>query len=197
MDAGIMPPVNYAAVLGLEPSRIERPSTIQEAADVIREATSIIPWGGGTGQDYGAPPRKVGTVLDLSGLDRVVAHEYADMTITVEAGITLAALQAQLAKHNQFLPLDPPDAETATVGGILATNAFGPLRLGYGTARDWLIGLKVIDAQGRLIKGGGKVVKNVTGYDLPKLHIGALGTLGVIVEATFKVSPKPDRKSVV
>jgi glycolate oxidase FAD binding subunit len=106
--------------------------------------------------------------------------------------MTLAQLQAQLATQGQFLPLDPPQPEKATLGGILATDASGPLRLGYGTVRDWLIGLSVVDAQGRLIKGGGKVVKNVTGYDLPKLHIGALGTLGVIVEATFKVSPRPE-----
>jgi len=183
--------VNYADVFGLTPARVIRPQTLADAAEAVRSAQSVLPWGGGTGQDYGTPPRKGETLLDLSGLNRVVAHEYADMTITVEAGVTLAALQAQLAQHGQFLPLDPPNAETATVGGLLATDAFGPYRLGYGTARDWLIGLKVLDAQGRLIKGGGKVVKNVTGYDLPKLHIGALGTLGVIVEATFKVSPKP------
>src|SRR4030095_3536980 len=90
--------------------------------------------------------------------------------------------------------LDPPHAEAATFGGILATDAHGPARIGHGTARDWLIGIAVVDAQGRLIKGGGKVVKNVTGYDLPKLHVGALGTLGVIVEATFKVRPRPARE---
>ena len=118
------------------------------------------------------------------------------MTVTVEAGATLTAVQDALAPHGQFLPIDPPDADRATVGGILATNAFGPSRSHYGTVRDWLIGLTVVDATGRAIRGGGKVVKNVTGYDLPKLHIGALGTLGVIVEATFKVAPRPETARV-
>lgn len=152
----------------------------------------MLPWGGGTGQDYGLLPPRADAILDLSALSGLIAHEHADMTVSVEAGMPLAHLQELLARHNQFLPLDPPEPEKATIGGILATDAYGPLRLGYGTARDWLIGLTVVDAQGRRIKGGGKVVKNVTGYDLPKLHIGALGTLGVIVEATFKVSPRPE-----
>lgn len=188
--------MNDADVLGKEADHRVRPQTTAEVQEILRAAQSagraVLPWGGGTGQDYGLPPRKADTILDLSGLNRLIAHEYADMTVTVEAGMPLTQLQEQLARHGQFLPLDPPQPEKATIGGILATNASGPLRLGYGTPRDWLIGLSVVDAQGRLIKGGGKVVKNVTGYDLPKLHIGALGTLGVIVEATFKVSPRPE-----
>jgi glycolate oxidase FAD binding subunit len=183
-------------VLGREAGQHLRPETVEAVQQAVRHAAeqgqSVIPWGGGTGQDYGSLPQKADVLLDLSGLSALVAHEYADMTVTVQAGMTLARLQEQLAQHGQFLPLDPPHPEAATIGGILATNACGPLRLGYGTARDWLIGLKVVDAQGRLVKGGGRVVKNVTGYDLPKLHIGALGTLGVMVEATFKVSPKPE-----
>lgn len=188
--------MNEVDVLGKEVGLRVRPQSIAEVQDVLRQAQgagqSVIPWGGGTGQDYGLPPRKAEVLLDLSALSALVAHEYADMTVTVQAGMTLANLQAQLALHGQFLPLDPPHPDRATIGGILATNACGLLRLGYGSARDWLIGLRVVDAQGRVVKGGGKVVKNVTGYDLPKLHIGALGTLGVIVEATFKVSPKPE-----
>ncbi len=188
--------MNEVEVLGKEAERTVRPESITEVQAVLKYAhesgSAVVPWGGGTGQDYGAPPRKADILLDLSGLDSLIAHEYADMTVTVQAGMTLSALQAQLALHGQFLPLDVPHPEKATVGGVLATNASGPLRLGYGTVRDWLIGISVVDAQGRLIKGGGKVVKNVTGYDLPKLHVGALGTLGVIVEATFKVSPRPE-----
>ena len=188
--------MNEAEVLGKVAAEQVRPQSIEGVQDVLRQAhetgLSVIPWGGGTGQDYGGVPRKADILLDLSALNALVAHEYADMTVTVQAGMPLADLQAQLAQHGQFLPLDPPQSEKATLGGILATNACGPLRLGYGTVRDWLIGITVVDAQGRLIKGGGKVVKNVTGYDLPKLHVGALGTLGVIVEATFKVSPKPE-----
>jgi glycolate oxidase FAD binding subunit len=188
--------MDYENVLGITPPTVIRPDTQSEVAAALVEAAganhAVIPWGGGTGQTYGYVPARADVLLDLSGLNRVVAHEPGDLTVTVEAGVTLDTVQEALSQHNQFLPLDPPHTRTATVGGILATNAFGPGSAGYGTARDWLIGITVVDAQGRLVRGGGKVVKNVTGYDLPKLHVGALGTLGVIVEATFKVAPRPD-----
>jgi glycolate oxidase FAD binding subunit len=191
-----MPSQAYADALGAEPEQIAQPTTAEEVAEVVRWAgavgKAVIPGGGGTGQAYGHVPRRADILLDLSRLNRILAHEPGDLTVTVEAGVTLAQVQKTLAKHNQFLPLDPPHAETATIGGTLATNAFGPSCLGHGTIRDWLIGIRVVDAQGRFIKGGGKVVKNVTGYDLPKIHVGALGTLGVVVEATFKVAPKPE-----
>ena len=187
---------SYADRLGIEPATVVQPTTQEEIAAIVGEADAagqtVIPWGGGTGQDYGYPPRRADILLDLSRFNRILAHEPGDLTITVEAGATLADIQAVLARENQFLPLDPPYAGQATMGGIIATNACGPSRVGYGSVRDWLIGLTVIDAEGRPIKGGGKVVKNVTGYDLPKLHVGALGTLGVVVEATFKVAPKPE-----
>ena len=192
-------PTDYLSLLGREPAHVARPGSIEEVAALVADADrndrAVIPWGGGTGQTYGYLPVRADIVLDLSArLNRVVAHEPGDLTVTVQAGASLADVQKVLARAGQFLPLDPPGAldGTATVGGILATNAFGPSRAGYGTARDWLIGLTVIDAAGRVVKGGGKVVKNVTGYDLPKLHVGALGTLGVIVEATFKVAPVPE-----
>ncbi len=188
--------MNYADVLGAEPGEVVRATTVEEVQAVVarahKEGRSVLPWGGGTGQDYGYPPRHAEMLLDLSGFDRIVAHEHEDLTVTVQAGVRFAELQAALSARGQYLPLDPPHPERATVGGILATNAFGPSRIGHGTARDWLIGLSVVDAQGKLIRGGGKVVKNVTGYDLPKLHVGALGTLGVIAEATFKVAPRPE-----
>ncbi len=189
----------FAEVLGAEPENVVRPGTAEAVADVLKIAfedeRSVVPWGAGTGQAYGYAPRGGPDVLlDLTGLNRVLAHEPGDLTVTVEAGATLAAVQRVLALAGQFLPLDPPHVGAgATIGGILATNACGPLRQGYGTARDWLIGIAVADGEGRLIRGGGKVVKNVTGYDLPKLHIGALGALGVIAEATFKVAPRPAR----
>jgi glycolate oxidase FAD binding subunit len=166
---------NYTEVLGTEPEQVALPATADEVAEVVRwanaEGKAVIPWGGGTGQAYGHGPRRADALLNLSGLNRVLAHEPGDLTVTVEPGVTLARLQETLAAHNQFLPLDPPHAETATLGGILATNAYGPSCLGRGTARDWLIGIRVVDAQGRFVKGGGKVVKNVTGYDLPKMHM--------------------------
>jgi glycolate oxidase FAD binding subunit len=186
----------YAEILGTEPLTIVQPTVQTEIAATVRFADtsgkSVIPWGGGTGQDYGYPPTRADILLDLSQFRRILAHEPGDLTVTVEAGATLAQVQAVLAEKNQFLPLDPPYPDHATIGGIIATNAYGPSRVGYGSVRDWLIGLTVVDPQGRPVKGGGKVVKNVTGYDLPKLHVGALGTLGVIVEATFKVAPKPE-----
>ena len=188
--------MNYLEVLSVAPEAVVRPKTQEEVAAAVADAATtektVIPWGGGTGQTYGYAPTRADVLMDLSGLDRVIAHEPGDLTVTVEAGVTLDTLQEALSQHNQFLPLDPPHSAAATVGGILATNAFGAGSAGYGTPRDWLIGITVVDAQGRLVRGGGKVVKNVTGYDLPKLHIGALGTLGVIVEATFKVAPRPD-----
>ncbi|MES2462192.1 MAG: FAD-binding oxidoreductase, partial [Armatimonadota bacterium] len=187
---------SYAGILGTEPTTVVQPTTQEELAGIVAQADtdgqSVIPWGGGTGQNYGYPPLRADILLDLSQFRRILAHEPGDLTVTVEPGVTLADVQATLAEKNQFLPLDPPYGDRATLGGIIATDAFGPSRVGYGGVRDWLIGLTVVDAQGRVVKGGGKVVKNVTGYDLPKLHVGALGTLGVIVEATFKVAPKPE-----
>jgi len=182
--------------LGCEPCRIAAPRTTAELARLVREANesgkTVIPWGGGTGQDHGHVPRAADLVLDMSGLDRVVAHEYADMTITVEAGTTLSTVQAQLATRGQFLPLEPGESSVATVGGMLAVDARSDLALGYGRCRDWLIGVEAVDAEGRLVRGGGRVVKNVSGYDLPKLFTGSLGTLAILTQATFKVAPLPE-----
>ena len=127
----------------------------------------------------------------LRSLDRVLFHEPEDLVASVEAGITLEELQSQLAGKGQFLPLEAPLPSRGTIGGILAADTSGPSRLAYGTARDWLIGIKVVHSDGVVTKSGGRVVKNVTGYDLNKLYVGSLGTLGVIVEATFKVAPLP------
>ncbi len=186
----------YADALGTEPTEIVRAENVEAVQQAICRAAeakqAVLPWGGGTAQTYGYLPERAGMVLDLSPMNRVLAHEPGDLTVTVEAGATLQAVQDALAKKNQFLPIDAGHPEQATVGGIIAANAWGAGRTGYGTVRDWLLGLTVVDAQGRLVKGGGKVVKNVTGYDTPKLHVGGLGTLGVIVEATFKVAPRPE-----
>jgi glycolate dehydrogenase FAD-binding subunit len=139
----------------------------------------------------GDPPTRDGIELRMSALDRVLEHSQADMVVSVEAGITLEALQAELGKSGQFLPLDPFNSPGHTIGGLLATGWTGPLRLRYGSPRDFLIGIRVALPDGRLASAGGRVVKNVSGYDLMKLHYGALGTMGVIVAASFKVFPKP------
>ncbi len=135
--------------------------------------------------------------VDLSALTRVLEHTPEDMTVTVEAGATLASLQQRLAVHRQWLPIDPPNPGRLTLAALLDDNASGPRRYGCGTIRDHLIGVRVALADGRLIRSGGKVVKNVAGYDLMKLFIGARGTLGVIVEATFKLLPLPEAEAFV
>ena len=135
--------------------------------------------------------------LDLRALSRIVEHTPADMTVTVEAGLTLGELQSRLAERGQWLPLDPPHPDTLTLGALLDANANGPRRFGYGTARDHLLGLTVALADGRVIHSGGKVVKNVAGYDLMKLFVGARGSLGVIVGATFKLRPLPEAERFV
>ncbi len=127
----------------------------------------------------------------LSAMNRILEHAPEDMTASVEAGLMFAQLQSALAARGQWLPLDPPHPDRLSIGALLSTNASGPRRCGYGTVRDYLIGIKVVLADGRLIKAGGKVVKNVAGYDLCKLFIGDQGSLGVIVEATFKLTPIP------
>ena len=135
--------------------------------------------------------------IDLRDLNRVVAHAPDDMTVTVEAGLALDQLQSELARRRQWLPIDPPNPERLTIGALLATNASGPRRFGYGTIRDYLIGIKVVLSDGRVIQSGGRVVKNVAGYDLAKLFIGSHGTLGVIVEATFKLRPLPEAEQFI
>ena len=130
--------------------------------------------------------------FSLARLNTLVAHTPADMTATAAAGMTLGSLQNALRKHGQILPLDPPDGDRLTLREILDHDLSGPRRFGYGTVRDWVIGLKAVLPDGRVFTSGGKVVKNVAGYDLHKLLIGARGELGVIVEVTFKVSPLPE-----
>ena len=182
------------AVDELTPAIAVTVSSIEELQCVLREAhnarLAVIVRGAGTQMTHGNVPQAYDIAVSLVGLDRVLEYEPADMTITVEAGMPLARLQAKLAEHAQQLPLDARSAD-ATVGGMLATGASGPLRHRHGTARDWLIGLRVVHADGTTSKSGGRVVKNVAGYDMHKLHIGALGSLGVIAEATFKLAPLP------
>jgi glycolate oxidase FAD binding subunit len=183
------------AVDGLVPQAVALPGTPEEVAEVMRlahrEGAAVIPWGGGTAMGLGNLPRRYDIALCLSRLSAVVEHEPADLTATVLAGRTLADFQDHLSSTGQFLPLDPPSPGEATIGGILAANASGPLRHAHGTARDLVLGLRFVQADGRIIKAGGKVVKNVAGYDMCRLLIGSLGTLGVIVEACFRLTPLP------
>ncbi len=189
------------ALDGRAPEAVVFPGSKEEVSALLvlaaEEAIPVTPWGGGTKMAIGAPPSRLGLVLGLKRLTRVVEHEPGDLTATVECGITVAALQAELGKRGQWMSLDPAHPERATLGGILASNASGPRRHLYGTARDVLIGVTVVAADGAIVRGGGKVVKNVAGYDLPKLYVGSFGTLGVLVEATLKLRPRPDADRLV
>jgi glycolate oxidase FAD binding subunit len=180
---------------GSVPGAVVRPPSRQAVAEILRwaslEVVSVFPWGGGTQAVLGNVPSRVDLVLDLSRCARILDYQPADLTATVEAGITLQGLQQELERGGEFLPVEAPLAERATIGGILAANATGPLRSSYGLPRDWLIGTGVVSAEGVETRAGGKVVKNVTGYDLNKLYAGSMGTLAVIVEASFKLSPLP------
>lgn len=174
---------------------VEQPRTADELASTLRDAAAagkaVTPVGGGRAAGMGGLLARSDVELHTTRLDRVIEHSPADMVVTVEAGITLEALQSQLAKSGQFLPLDPFNSPGHTIGGILASGWSGPLRLRYGSARDFLIGIRVALPDGRLATAGGRVVKNVSGYDMMKLHLGALGALGVIVAASFKLFPTP------
>jgi glycolate oxidase FAD binding subunit len=182
------------AVDGLTPQAAVAPSTYEQAAEVMRyahaEGLAVIPRGGGAHMHIGNIPARYDIALSLSRLNAVVEHEPADLTATVQAGMTLDDAQKRLAAAGQLLPLNP-SGERATIGGILAANAWGPWRHAFGSARDMTIGLRVVTGEGRITRAGGRVVKNVAGYDLCKLYVGSLGTLGVIVEATFKLAPLP------
>ena len=171
------------------------PETVEQVSQAValanQQGLTLITRGGGSRLNLGGIPERFDVLLETTKLTRLLEHEAPDLTCHVEAGISLAALQAKLATKGQWLALDPPDAQQATIGGILASNASGPKRLRYGTARDMVIGLRVVQASGEIARSGGNVVKNVAGYDLNKLYIGSLGTLGIIIEANFKLQPFP------
>ena len=184
---------------GLLPRWVVRPATLEQVSGVLALAwdagLAVVPHGSGAAQELGVPPTKVDVVLDLRDLDRVVEYNPDDLTITVQAGVTLGTLESWLAARRQFLPLDPPGARARTLGGIAATGASGPLRLRYGTLRDLLLGVRFVQADGVVTWGGSKVVKSVSGYDVPKLMVGALGTLGVLAELTLRLHSRPDAES--
>jgi glycolate oxidase FAD binding subunit len=187
------------AIDGLLPQIAVSPANAEETAAVLSAAASceaaVIPWGGGTAMATGGIPRRYDVALDVTRLNRVVEHVAEDLTVVVQAGARLQELQEHLAHRGQYLPLDPPLPERATIGGILASNAGGPWRHAHGWPRDWLLGMRVALPDGNVIKSGGRVVKNVAGYDMGKLFTGSFGTLGVIVEAAFKVMPLPPARA--
>jgi glycolate oxidase FAD binding subunit len=192
---------NVCRIDDFGPLPIVQPRSVAEIGELVRRAAAeeqaIYPLGGQTLLDVGLPPARPGFAVDLRALDQVVDYPARDMTITVQAGIPLARLQALLAAENQRLPIDVPRAEQATLGGALAVNVSGPHRLGFGTLRDYVIGLSSVNDEGHEVKAGGRVVKNVAGYDLCKLHVGALGTLGILSQVTLKLRPLPESKALV
>jgi glycolate oxidase FAD binding subunit len=183
------------AVFRCQPEYVVSPGTEHELAAILAFANetgvAVIPRGGGTKLDWGNPPRRGGIVLSTLRLNRVLEHAWADLTVAVEAGCAVQALQNTLGQHGQRLAVDALWPDRATIGGLLSTNDSGVLRLRFGGLRDLIIGVTLALPDGTLASSGGKVVKNVAGYDLPKLATGAFGTLGVITRAVFRLHPLP------
>ena len=188
------------AVDGVVPSFVVEPGSIEETSELMKfanhEDLSVAPKGGGTSMSLGNPPRELDLILGTTRMNEVVEHVPGDQVVRVQAGIKLEDLQERLAGSNQMLGVDPPE-EGATVGGLVATNSSGPRRYRYGTIRDLIIGITVVLADGTVARAGGKVVKNVAGYDLSKLFTGSLGTLGVIAECNFRLHPRPEAARAV
>ena len=193
--------IRTAAIDGIVASEVVAPGNAQEAAEALAAAAAlgqaVAPVGGGTALNMGNPPERVDCILSTEHLAGVIDYEPTDLVLSVGAGARFGDVQAVLAEHGQRLPLDPPGAADATVGGLIATSRWGPLRYSSGTLRDLLIGISVAHPSGTVSKAGGMVVKNVSGYDMPRLYLGSLGTLGVVVSANFKVLPRPRAEATV
>jgi glycolate oxidase FAD binding subunit len=176
-----------------------RPANLAEARDVLLDngrARGVLFRGAGTKLDWGTPPHPVDVIVETAGLDRLVAHNAADATATVQAGMPLARLQAELARTGQWLAIDPPHPD-ATVGGVFAANDSGPRRLRYGSMRDLVIGMTMVTSDGAVARSGGQVIKNVAGYDLAKLLCGSLGTLALVAELVVRLHPLPVSSATV
>lgn len=197
----VWPATAADAIEGRQPTLVVEPASVEAAAKAFayadQQGLAVAPRGGGTRLDWGRPPQRLDLVLSTLGLNQILEHAAGDMTATVQAGVTLAALRERLATEGQRLALDLPWAERATIGGLLATDDSGSLRLRYGGLRDLIIGITVVRPDGVVARAGGKVVKNVAGFDLAKLFTGSLGTLGLIVEATFRLHPLPDASATL
>ena len=186
---------------GITPSRIEHPASADELSSTLKSINAAsqvaVLWGGGTRMHVGNKIAKYDVAVDMTGLNQIVDYRPPDLVVVAEAGMTMSALQAELGKNNQRLPFDVQSPDTATIGGSLASNSVGPLRGRYGGVRDFVIGMSIVQADGTQTKSGGSVVKNVAGYDMARLHIGALGTLGAITTVAFKIGPVPQVKRTV
>jgi glycolate oxidase FAD binding subunit len=191
------------AVDGLAPKAVVIPGCVEEVSRLMAfaslEKLAVVPRGNGTKMAAGGIPGKVDLVLSMLRINRITEHDIPNLSLSVEAGITLAEVQKKLAGTGKgsFLPLDPPYSEQATIGGIIATNSSGPRRYLYNTARDLLLGLKAVSPNGNVVAFGGKTVKNVSGYDMTKLMIGSWGALGVITEITTKLLPLPEASATL
>jgi glycolate oxidase FAD binding subunit len=196
----VQPAPPGTAVDGVPVARVARPGSVGEASQVLAAAAAdglaVVFAGGASKLGLGNPPERVDLLVSSERLDRVLEHAAGDLVVRAQAGVRLADLQAALAPAGQWLALDPPEPR-ATVGGVVAADASGPRRLRYGTVRDLIIGITVVLADGTVARAGGKVVKNVAGYDLAKLFCGSLGTLGMVAEATFRLHPLPAAAAVV
>lgn len=197
----VRPADDSCVVGGVRPAAVVEPANVESVASLLsfanREGLKVLIRGGGTQESMGFPPSAGDILLSMRALNQVVDYTANDQTISVQAGMRLVTVQEALAPARQWLALDPPLEDAATIGGVLSTNVSGSRRLRYGGLRDQLLGVRVVLADGTIARGGGKVVKNVAGYDLPKLFTGALGTLGVVVEASFRVYPRPPLSGTV
>jgi glycolate oxidase FAD binding subunit len=189
------------AVAGVMPALVVSPGTEEEVGAVLQAAArhglAVVVRGGGSKLAWGAPPRRFEVVLSTARLSGVVEHEPGDLVCVVRAGTPLASLRTALAAHRQRLALDPAHGVSATIGGIVAAGAHGPLRTRFGTARDLVLGARFVTGDGVVGHSGGKVVKNVAGYDVAKLLIGSLGTLAVVTEVALRLHPEPHARCTV
>jgi glycolate oxidase FAD binding subunit len=188
------------AVEGVEPDFVVEPGSVQEISDVMKLAASeglaVAPRGSGTKTHIGDPPRRLDLIVSTARMNEVLEHTPGDQIVRLEAGVKLEDLQEHVSGSDQMLAIDPPESG-ATIGGIVAANSSGPRRYRYGTIRDLIIGITVVLHDGTVAKAGGKVVKNVAGYDLSKLFTGSLGTLGIIANANFRLHPRPEAARTV
>ncbi len=189
------PAVARYTVDGILPRAAVRPGSAEQVAEIVRyaraERLALIPCGSGTKLGIGMPPARYDVAVDLSRISRIVAYDPGDLTLGVEAGIRVAELQKVLAEQHQMLPLEMPYYERMTIGGVLASGMSGPQRQFYGTVRDYLLGAEFVTGEGKRVKSGGRVVKNVTGYDFHRMLLGSLGTLAILTVANFRTFPQP------